>query len=236
MEKMPLHNTRRCHGAQDLETTVPSLPWAGGGPGCVSLRCPPDTAGSGPVAHGASGECWPCRAYGARAGNPVKLREAKLSWDKKQNWAFHSFKAAGSEAHGRMRSQGVIGCKVIFFIRNLPRKIFICEIRLGLYLSWGVGVEGWTEYYLSFLPACDSRIIAGECGDFQYSMITNCSLNAQCRHSNSMLETITQTEDYTKATANQSGALLQCQRQESPSENSSHGPWAGLGWGGVKRC
>lgn len=98
-----------------------------------------------------------------------------------------------------------------------------------------MGAEGWTEYHLSFLPACDSGIIAGEC-DFQYSMITNCSLNAQCRHSNSMLETITQTGDYTKAIANQSGVLLQCQGQESPSENSSHDPWVGLGWGGVKRC
>ena len=107
MEKMPLHNTRRCHGAQDLETTVPSLPWAGGGPGCVSLRCPPDTAGSGPVAHGASGECWPCRAYSARAGNPVKPGEAELSCDKTQNWAFHSFKAAGSDVQSWMRSQGV---------------------------------------------------------------------------------------------------------------------------------
>lgn len=40
MEKMPLHNTRRCHGAQDLETTAPSLPWAGGGPGCVESPLP----------------------------------------------------------------------------------------------------------------------------------------------------------------------------------------------------
>lgn len=122
MEKMPLHDTRRCRGAQDLETTIPSLPWAGGRLDCVSLCCPPDTAGSGPVAHGASGECWPCRAYSARAGNPVKPGEAELSRDKKQNWAFHSFKAAGSDVQGRMRSQGVNGCKVIFFIRNLPKK------------------------------------------------------------------------------------------------------------------
>ena len=89
-----------------------------------------------------------------------------------------------------------------------------------------MGAEGWTEYHLSFLPACDSGIIAGECGDFQYSMITNCSLNAQCRHSNSMLETITQTGDYTKATANQSGVLLQCQGQAR-----GFGVWRGQsGW------
>ena len=122
------------------------------------------------------------------------------------------------------------------FYKKFTQKTLICEIRLSLCLSWGMVAEGWTEYHLSFLPACDSGIIAGECGDFQYSMITNCSLNAQCRHSNSMLETITQTGDYTKATANQSGVLLQCQGQASPSENSSHGPWVGLGWGGVKRC
>lgn len=53
MEKMPLHDTRRCRGSWDLETTVPSLPWAGERLGCMSLCSPPDTAGSGPVAHGA---------------------------------------------------------------------------------------------------------------------------------------------------------------------------------------
>ena len=54
----------------------------------MSLRCPPDTAGSGPVAHAASGECWPRRAYSARAGNPVKPGEAELSWDKNKSGPF----------------------------------------------------------------------------------------------------------------------------------------------------
>lgn len=90
MEQMPMKShTTVAPRAQDLEIMVPSLPWAGGCPGCLSLCCLRGTAGSRPVAHGASEECRPCRAYGTRAGNRVKPGEAKLIWDRKRTWAFN---------------------------------------------------------------------------------------------------------------------------------------------------
>ena len=41
------------------------------------------------------------------------------------------------------------------FYKKFTQKTLICEIRLSLCLSWGMGAEGWTEYHLSFLPACE---------------------------------------------------------------------------------